>query len=262
MVTSNLYGDIISDVVAEICGSVGMAGSANIGDEYAMFEAIHGSAPNIAGQDTANPSGLLNAAIMMLVHIGQPEAASIIHNAWLKTIEDGIHTKDIFTEGLSKKLVGTKEFAQEVAERLGKEPSQLKSVHYQTTSTDSINKNIPKYRKEKKELVGVDLFVGWEGKLEELVEITTKLADRDLNLQLISVRGLKVWPFTHNIRPPLDGVDHWRLRFISKSQEKITKHEEILYLLGRFNQLSIDFLKTENLYTYDGELGFSLAQGE
>lgn len=260
IVTSNLYGDIVSDIIAEVCGSVGMAGSANIGDEYAMFEAIHGSAPKMP-ENTANPSGLLNAAIMMLVHIGQQEVASFIHNAWLKTIEDGVHTKDIFCEKLTKKLVGTKEFAQEVANRLGKEPKKLKSVHYETPKRLAKHK-IKKTPEEKKELVGVDIFLGWKGSLEEIVEIATKLADRDLGFQMMSVRGLKVWPFTYDIRPVIDGADHWRLRFVSKSQNKITKHEEILYMLKQFNDAGIEFLKIENLYTFNGEIGFSLAQGE
>src|SRR5690606_30685949 len=97
LVMPNLYGDILSDVAAQVAGSVGLAGSANIGELCAMFEAIHGSAPRRAGQNLANPSGLLMGAIMMLVHIGQPEAAEKVHNAWLRTIEDGIHTYDIFS---------------------------------------------------------------------------------------------------------------------------------------------------------------------
>src|SRR6476660_3234292 len=88
IVMPNLYGDILSDVAAQIAGSVGLAGSANIGDQCAMFEAIHGSAPRRAGQNLANPSGLTLAGVMMLVHIGQPEAAERVHNAWLRTLED------------------------------------------------------------------------------------------------------------------------------------------------------------------------------
>jgi isocitrate dehydrogenase len=84
IVTENLYGDIISDIAAEVSGSVGLAGSSNIGEDFAMFEAIHGSAPDIAGKNFANPSGILQSAEMMLVHIGQPEVASAVHNAWLK----------------------------------------------------------------------------------------------------------------------------------------------------------------------------------
>lgn len=132
IVTLNLYGDIISDIAAQIAGSVGMAGSANIGPNCAMFEAIHGSAPRRAGQNVANPSGLLMGAVQMLVHIEQPDIAENVHNAWLKTLEDGIHTYDIFKEGLSKEKVGTKEFADAVIARLGQKPSQLKPVHYTT----------------------------------------------------------------------------------------------------------------------------------
>ena len=101
IVTSNLYGDIISDIAAEIAGSVGMAGSANVGTNVAMFEAIHGSAPDIAGQKIANPSGLLNAAIMLLSYVGKTQIADTIKNAWLATLEQGYHTADVFQETIS-----------------------------------------------------------------------------------------------------------------------------------------------------------------
>src|SRR3954468_18946657 len=130
VVMPNLYGDVLSDVAAQIAGSVGLAGSANIGANYGMFEAIHGSAPRRAGQNLANPSGLLLGAVMMLVHIGQTGVAERVHNAWLRTIEDGVHTYDIFDESVSKQKVGTKEFAQAVVERLGKRPQTLKEVSY------------------------------------------------------------------------------------------------------------------------------------
>src|ERR1041384_5482743 len=130
IVMPNLYGDILSDVAAQIAGSVGLAGSANIGDKCAMFEAIHGSAPRRAGQNSANPSGLLLGAVLMLAHINQSEIASKVHNAWLKTIEDGVHTNDIFRDGTSKEKVGTKEFAAAVVERLGQKPNTLKPVAY------------------------------------------------------------------------------------------------------------------------------------
>src|SRR6202140_3736687 len=130
IVMPNLYGDILSDVAAQIAGSVGLAGSANIGDPCAMFEAIHGSAPRRANQNLANPSGLLLGAVLMLVHIDQPEVAERVHNAWLRTIEDGVHTYDIFAEGVSKKKVGTKEFACAVIARAGQKPNRLKPVSY------------------------------------------------------------------------------------------------------------------------------------
>ena len=103
MILPNLYGDVLSDIAAQITGSVGLCGSSNVGEACAMFEAIHGSAPDIAGKGIANPSGLLLGATMMLVHVGQPIIAARLHNAWLRTIEDGMHTGDIYKEGHSAK---------------------------------------------------------------------------------------------------------------------------------------------------------------
>src|SRR5947199_3871353 len=143
IVLPNLDGDILSDVAAQLAGSVGLAGSANIGEEFAMFEAIHGSAPRRAGQNVANPSGLLLGAVMMLVHINQPDVATQVHNAWLRTIEDGIHTYDIFVEGVSKQKVGTKEFAAAVVARLGQKPKQLKAVEYTSSPKKAIEKREP-----------------------------------------------------------------------------------------------------------------------
>ena len=125
VVLQNLYGDMLSDVAAQIAGSVGLAGSANIGNELSMFEAIHGSAPLLAGQDVANPSGLLLGAVQMLVHIGQGDVATKVYNAWLKTLEDGIHTYDIYEAGVSTHKVGTSGSAQAVIERIGQEPTTL-----------------------------------------------------------------------------------------------------------------------------------------
>ena len=136
IVMPNLYGDVLSDVAAQITGSVGLAGSANIGDHCSMFEAIHGSAPRRAGQNLANPSGLLHGAILMLVHIGQADVAERVHNAWLRTIEDGIHTYDIYKEGTSRKKVGTKEFADAVIARLGQKPEHLQAGRVRQGSAD------------------------------------------------------------------------------------------------------------------------------
>ena len=130
----NLHGDVLSDVAAQIAGSVGLAGSANIGEHVSMFEAIHGSAPRRAGQNLANPSGLLLGAVMMLVHIGQTDVAERVHNAWLRTLEDGIHTYDIFKEGVSREKVGTKEFAAAVVARVGQSPQTLKPAKYKVAA--------------------------------------------------------------------------------------------------------------------------------
>ena len=158
IVTENLYGDIISDIAAEIAGSVGMCGSANIGQKASMFEAIHGSAPDIAGQDRANPSGLLMGSLLMLNHLGHGEAAQKIHNAWLVTLEKGIHTGDIYSDSHSQQKVGTKGFAEAVIEHLGAEPEQFKPVVYKNTKPMILRSAI-RPKPTKKELVGVDFFV-------------------------------------------------------------------------------------------------------
>jgi isocitrate dehydrogenase len=261
IVTSNLYGDIISDVVAEISGSVGLAGSANIGEEFALFEAIHGSAPDIAGKNIANPSGLINAAIMMLVHIGQGEIASKIQNAWLKTIEDGMHTIDIFNDSTSIKQLGTKEFAQEVIARLGEKPTKFKVANYANAQATSTGRVYEINTSEVKTLVGVDVVVNSNQErpmllAEEIIKLTDKSA---LGLQLISVKGLKAWPEVGDI---LIKSDEWSLRFVATSQEKIINHAAIVSLLEKLSKANFDFVRTNNLYLFDNKLGFSLVQGE
>lgn len=258
IVMPNLYGDVLSDVAAQIAGSVGLAGSANIGEECAMFEAIHGSAPRRAGQNLANPSGLLQGAIMMLNHIGQTKIAEKIQNAWLKTIEDGIHTYDVYKEGVSQEKVGTREFAQAVIANLGQEPKLLKSVTY----AENAALNLPKYERKapaKKELVGVDLFVHWAGKNpDELAAIVQALDTNEVKLSMITNRGIKVWPegFEETFC-----TDHWRCRFKPTEGNQMSKHS-IINLLNEAIQQGVDTIKTENLYTFDGKMGFSLGQGQ
>jgi isocitrate dehydrogenase len=258
IVMPNLYGDVLSDVAAQITGSVGLAGSANIGEECSMFEAIHGSAPRRAGQNMANPSGLLQGAIMMLNHIGQTDIAEKVQNAWLKTLEDGIHTYDIYREGTSKEKVGTKEFAQAVINNLGQRPTLLKAVSYSNNSALSL----PKYQRKpaaKKELVGVDIFVHWNGtNPNELADILRKIELKDIQLSMITNRGIKVWPegFKETFC-----TDHWRCRFKPIEGGKIDKNT-IIQLLQAAQQNNIDTIKTENLYTFDGKSGYSLGQGQ
>jgi len=252
LVMENLYGDILSDVTAQMTGSVGLAGSANIGDKCAMFEAIHGSAPRRAGQNLANPSGLLLGAVMMLAHINQSEIASKVHNAWLKTLEDGVHTYDIYREGVSKKKVGTKEFSAAVIERLGRKPSTLKEVSYKDFDVKSYShydyRNITP---AKKELAGVDIFLHWrEGAAEELGNKLQNISVKGLKLTAITNRGVKVWP--GGLKETFC-VDQWRCRFEGTS----VTHEMIISQLEKFKNEGYDFIKTENLYTFDGEKGYS-----
>lgn len=259
IVLPNLYGDIVSDIAAEVTGSVGLGGSANIGQDFAMFEAVHGSAPDIAGKGIANPSGLLLGAVMMLVHIGQGDVAAKIHNAWLKTIEDGIHTGEIFREGVSKQRVGTDEFCKAVIERLGQVPATLGVVDYSGAQAGGMKLPPLKPRvEEKKERVGVDLNLNWEGTTEELVNMVQECANDDLPLTLISNRGTKVWP---DGQPDTFCADNWRLRFMAANGQTV-KTSSVVALLDRLNQHDMNFTKAVMLHTFDGQPGFSAAQGE
>lgn len=255
IVLPNLYGDILSDVAAQITGSVGLGGSANIGHSAAMFEAIHGSAPRRAGQNSANPSGLLLSAVQMLVHIGQPEVATKIHNAWLTTIEDGIHTSDIFEKNVSKQLVGTKEFADAVIARLGKKPHTLLPVHY--LEAKKIHASHQESKKTKKELVGVDVFIQWEKSVDELVKKINQLDD--LKLQMISNRGVRVWPEGH---PETLCVDCWRCRFGHPQKNVSITSDQVILLLKTLAKAGLDVVQTQSLYTFDGHAGYTLAQDE
>jgi isocitrate dehydrogenase len=258
IVMPNLYGDILSDVAAQITGSVGLAGSANIGDYCAMFEAIHGSAPRRAGQNLANPSGLLLGGIMMLNHIGQGAIASKVHNAWLKTMEDGVHTYDIFVEGVSKQKVGTKEFALAVIERLGQKPSTLKAVDYPAESK-KIHVEIKHRPRFQKETIGVDVFINWDGSNpNELGDKLIHCNTQSLKLVVISNRGVKVYP--HGM-PETFCTDHWRCRF-EQPEGKAISHGDIIELLGNVDKAGFDFIKTENLCTFEGKKGYTLAQGQ
>ena len=258
IVMPNLYGDILSDVAAQIAGAVGIAGSANIGDHCAMFEAIHGSAPRRAHQNLANPSGLLLGAVLMLVHINQPEAAARVHNAWLRTIEDGVHTYDIFTEGSSKEKVGTREFAHAVVARLGQKPNTLKPVSYAAAPAHAEAARQSAAQPDPKvDLIGVDVYVNWPSlDNNTLAGLLQKTAAEGLSLTMMSNRGVKTWPDGH---PETFCTDNFRCRFAAGG---VVTQGQIVGLLGRIADTGVEIVKTENLRNYDGKPGYTLAQGE
>lgn len=252
IVTLNLYGDILSDIAAQIAGSVGLAGSANIGPSFAMFEAIHGSAPRRANQNLANPSGLLTAAVMMLVHLGLFEDAERIHNAWLKTLEEGIHTYDIWSDGQSKQKVGTREFAEAVAARLGLKPEILTPVHYhkpahhrpqaQQAQTNSASQS--------KTICGIDVFIEKDLAIQPLVDKIEKIHPH-VRLEAITYRGNTVWPAS--------STSNWagsplRLRFQATSS---FSQDAAIILLQKLSSAGCRITSSHMLYSYDGVQGFS-----
>ncbi|MBL8329780.1 MAG: NADP-dependent isocitrate dehydrogenase [Rubrivivax sp.] len=271
IVTPNLYGDIVSDIVAEMTGSVGLAGSANIGEHVAMFEAIHGSAPDIAGKGIANPSGLLMAAVMMLVHIRQSDVATKVHNAWLRTLEDGVFTADLMGSGEARmgRPFGSMDFADAIIDRLGQAPSKLRKVEYR--DEPQVRKTpAPLYRRAKpaqKEMVGVDVFVHAADTTADflagrLATLAHQPRPAGFKLQMITNRGVKVWP---GGMPETFCTDHWRCRFLgvdAQGQARNVSHAEVVDLLHNLVSDGLDFIKTEHLCTFDGEAGFALGQGQ
>ena len=258
VVAPNLYGDVISDIAAEVSGSVGLAGSANVGEDFAMFEAIHGSAPDIAGRGVANPSGMLNGAVMMLVHLGMPRVAERVQNAWLATLEAGLHTGDIFQTGVSERRVTTEQFTDAVIERLGERPRTLPAVEY--GAADAVRVGPQPSPRAAKALVGVDVFLDWseDGRQPDVLGRRLEDVGADgLRLKLITNRGVKVYP---DGLPETFWTDHWRCRYVATGEAATPA--QVVALQGRLVEAGLDVIKTENLYTFDGERAYSLAQGE
>lgn len=260
IVMPNLYGDILSDVAAQIAGSVGLAGSANIGSQCAMFEAIHGSAPRRANQNLANPSGLLLGAVMMLVHIEQADIAELVHNAWLRTMEDGVHTYDIFREEISKQKVGTKEFADAVVARLGQKPEKLKAASYTSAPTTPMKLWTPTERPTPKiDLMGIDVFIKEPTRNpNDLAARLAKVDTRGLMLKMMSNRGAKAWP---DYTPETFCVNEFRCRFVHPEGQAVQQAQTV-ELLAELTKAGETFSKTECLWAFDGTRMYSLAQGE
>ncbi len=256
IVTLNLYGDILSDITAQLTGSVGLGGSANIGHRYAMFEAVHGSAPDIAGKGIANPSGIINAAGMLLNHIGAPELAAKIQNALLKTLEDGIHTRDINYPPHTKHAVDTKTFVHAIIERLGEEPAFLRPI-LPTAPMGQIQV-IPSYpERQIKSLVGVDIFIDWNDRgraPDKLGQGLEAISGELFDLEWISNRGTIVYP---NRSPEVFLTDHWQCRFLARGNAIAYSH--VIDLLRRLDEQAYSVIKTENLYNFGGRRSYSLA---
>jgi isocitrate dehydrogenase len=273
IVTLNLYGDIVSDIAAQVAGSIGLAGSANIGEKIALFEAVHGSAPDLAGRGVANPSALLQSAVAMLVYLGQTEVASRVHNAWLRTIEDGYATADFYRDPARQRRVGTEEFAAAVIARLGQRPQHLPPAAFSTAVDPTAN--TPRVSAAAmtpaaacapapvRELVGFDVFLHWDEARREPERLATGLIPlidaSGFRLTLISNRGVKVWPHGH---PATFRTDHWRCRLRPAAPERGCRLADLPRVLSVLGEAGFEVIKTENLYTFDGQPGFSLGQGE
>ncbi|MFZ3080768.1 MAG: NADP-dependent isocitrate dehydrogenase [Bellilinea sp.] len=257
VVTPNLYGDIMSDVAAQVSGSVGLGGSANVGRTSAMFEAIHGSAPKWAGKDASNPSGFLQAAVMMLVHLGLADYGEKIHNAWLRTLEDGYHTRDIYREGVSVQKVGTLGFADAIIARLGQLPQQLAPVTFRSSG---MTINLAAAAPVRKSFSGVDVYLDWDADGRDphkIGQAMQAVEGSGLKLHMVTNRGVQVYPGGF---PETFCTDFWSARYFATGEG--VGNPQVIELLGRIQAAGFEVVKTENLYAFDGERGYSVDAGE
>lgn len=254
IVTSNMNGDILSDLAAGLVGGLGLVPSANIGERVAMFEAVHGSAPDIAGRGVANPTALMLSAVMMLRHIGAFEAAENIEHALFVTLEEGrCLTADITR---SHSPVTTDRFSDEVIANLGRRSASLRPRTYDALvlrpDLNGADVSIDRH------LDGVDIFIEWDAEAETLGH---RLADAargtPFKLEMISNRGMKVFPANGG---QTDMVDHWRCRFVAVNGGGV-EDDSILELLRRIGA-EYRWMHVEKLQRFDGRAGYSRAQGE
>lgn len=255
IVMTNMNGDILSDLASALIGGLGFAPSANLGDGAAIFEAVHGSAPQIAGKDIANPTAILSSSVLMLRHLGELKAADLVENALLVTLEDG---KALTTDIAGPSGVGTKAYTKEVIKNLGRAPKSYPKRDYKRLKMPSISSDFAKVSKRR--TVGVDVFVeslDEPAKLGPMVE--NAVAGLPVKLAQISNRGAKVYPNTLGIEP--DPSDCLRLRFKGAKTGDPVKDSTIVEILTRVAGVAA-WVHVEKLSEYDGVLAFTKDQGE
>jgi isocitrate dehydrogenase len=253
IVTTNMNGDILSDLTSALVGGLGFAPSANLGNEVAIFEAVHGSAPKYAGKDVANPSAVALSAVMMLRHLGQFEEATRMEQAILRTLEDGIHTQDVKVG----EPVGTRAYTDAVIARMG-QTSSLPSRNHSRINLPQIAREDVRSNAGAREYVGADVFVETADSPAQLGERMTRIAKgTQFKLKMVSNRGTVVWPATGG---STDCVDHFRCRFMLVPGA-VWDGDTLLDLLKVISS-SYRWMHVEKLDQVDGEPGFTRAQGE
>ena len=255
IVTTNMNGDILSDLAAGLVGGLGFAASANIGDRVAMFEAVHGTAPDIAGQGIANPTALILSGAMLLRHIGAPDAAEAVERALCEVLEEGRYlTADIAGR---HPPASTEDFAAAICDRL--EPATEAAGPWSAAGPDvpvRIAGTSPNVRRQ---FDGLDVFVEWDGPVDDLAaRLEAACSATRFDLAMISNRGTLVYP---DRRGNADTVDHWRCRFLYRGVESADLQSAICHLLERVSR-SCQWMHVERLQRFDGSPAYSLAQGQ
>src|SRR6476660_3569683 len=261
LVLTNLQGDIVSDLCAGLIGGLGFAPSANIGDHISIFEAVHGTAPDIAGKNIANPTALLLSGLAMLRHLGLTENAAVIENALLYTLEQGDHTGDFGDK--SKTSVNTTQFAEAIIQNFGKKPDvNSKPIIPNKPGTPTpfkLQKNPMMVSRETEDevIIGVDMFLESEAQPDEIAKKCERHAGVKFKLINISNRGTQVWP-TGSVYTNL--VNVYNARFESLDQEPLNQQD----IIGLYVSLSGNFkiCSFELLNQWGNKKGYSLAQGQ
>lgn len=262
VVLPNLQGDIVSDLCAGLVGGLGFAPSANIGDHISIFEAVHGTAPDIAGRNIANPTALLLSGVAMLSFMGLTQNAATIENALLYTLEQGVHTGDFGDKTIPAS--NTTAFADAIIANLGKMPAKgvASSKANFVKSTLSLEKPTQNKITEtepgiSEEIMGVDIFVETMLQPKALAELGQSKLNEKFKLVMISNRGTQTWP-TGSIFTEL--TNESRLRYEKNDGQQLSS-KDILDLASRVSE-SINVCSVEFLKKFGGKLGYSLAQGQ
>jgi len=256
LVTSNMNGDILSDLTSGLIGGLGFAPGANIGADIAMFEAVHGSAPDIAGRNVANPTALILSAAMMLRHTGALDAARAVEDATLATLEQGVHTADVRAEG----SISTTAFTDAVIENLGRHATTTRAREHREVRMPRLSPARDYVRAERRRTAGVDVFIEAASSPEELGQSLERIAeDTAFRLKMISNRGTKVYPA---VSAATDCVDHWRCRFVLR--DAAPEREVDLAILALVARVALQhrWMHLEKLLEIDGVEAFTKAQGE
>lgn len=255
IVTSNMNGDILSDLTSGLIGGLGFAPGANIGNEVAIFEAVHGSAPKYAGKNTINPTAVLMSGVMMLRHLDEFQAAADIENALMATLEQGQYTRDVRQEG----SLSTSAFTDAIIANLGKTSASYKIREYKPIRLPTISGAPDFVKASSQRTAGADIFVESPLTPDALGKSLEALAEgTPLRLKMISNRGTKVYPATGAMT---DCVDQWRCRFVMRDSGASLEDKTLLELVTRVAGQH-GWMHIEKLREYDGKLAYSLAQGE
>jgi isocitrate dehydrogenase len=254
IVTTNMNGDILSDLTSGLTGGLGFAPSANIGNDVSIFEAVHGSAPDIAGKNKANPTALVLSGAMMLRHIGEGKAANDVEQAVLVTLESGVRTSDMI--GIQNPA-STTEFAQAVISNLGKRSKLSPPRDYKKVALPAAVPGVNVVSAATRRLIGVDIYIEADLDPMALAENLEKvLKGSPLRLQMITNRGAMVFPSNDR---QVSLVDHFRCRFVLANSAASVSDADVLSLLqgvGAQHQ----WMHVEKLQEFDGEPAFSKSQ--